>query len=131
MLVLSLVREEPRPDEVRVRMSTEDRTMQVAGAMRGVMGAGSWPWAVHTQPRPCVPSFSSLLRCARAERCYTRRSILVPAFACPVADVVRNAFEEVPVWAEHLPVSENAPLEARLDAVFGTEGLDAWASWCM
>ena len=68
MLVLSLVREEPRPDEVRVRMSTEDRTMQVAGAMRGVMGAGSWLWAVHTQPRPCVPSFSSLLRCARAER---------------------------------------------------------------
>ena len=53
------------------------------------------------------------------------------AFACPVADVVRNAFEEVPAGAEHLPVSENAPLKARLDAVFGTEGLDAWASWCM
>ena len=54
---------------------------------------------------------------------------LVPAYACPVADAVRNAFEEVPAWTEHL--SENAPLKARLDAVFGTAGLDAWASWCM
>ena len=24
--------------------------MQVAGAMLGAMGAGTWPWAVYTQP---------------------------------------------------------------------------------
>jgi hypothetical protein len=30
---------------------------------------------------------------------------------------------------EHL--SENALLEARLDAAFVTAGLDAWANWCM
>ena len=54
---------------------------------------------------------------------------LVPAYACPAADEVRDAFEAVPAWTAHL--SENAPLKARLDAVFGTAGLDAWASWCL
>jgi hypothetical protein len=82
--------------------------MQVAGAMLGAMGAAKGsPWAVYTQP-------SSI-------------DSLVPAYACPAADAVRNAFEDVPEWTAHL--SENAPLKARLDAVFGTAGLDAWASW--
>ena len=58
---------------------------------------------------------------------------LVPGYACPVADAVRNAFKEVPAWTEHLSKNqgENMLLKARLDAVFGTAGLDAWASWCM
>ncbi|KAH9017569.1 phosphoglycerate mutase-like protein, partial [Lactarius pseudohatsudake] len=100
----------PRPDEVWVRTSTEDRTMQVAGAMLAAMGAGTdagRPWAVYTQP-------SSI-------------DSLVPAYACPAANAVRDAFEAVPAWTAHL--QENAPLKARLDAVFGTAGLDAWASW--
>ena len=75
--------------------------------------------------RPCVPSFSP--QCVRAY--IPQIDSLVPAYACPVADAVRNAYEEVPAWTEHL--SENAPLKARLDAVFGTTGLDAWGSWCM
>jgi hypothetical protein len=41
---------------------------------------------------------------------------------------VRNAFQAVPAWTDHL--LGNASLKARLDAVFGTAGLDAWASWC-
>jgi hypothetical protein len=53
---------------------------------------------------------------------------LVPAYACPAADAVRNAFQAVPAWTDHL--NGNASLKARLDAVFGTAGLDAWASWC-
>ncbi|KAN0129956.1 phosphoglycerate mutase [Lactarius tabidus] len=97
----------PRSDEVWVRTSTEDRTMQVAGAMLGAMGAGTWPWAVYTQP-------SSI-------------DSLVPAYACPAADAVRDAFQDVPAWTEHL--RENAPLKERLDDVFGTAGLDEWACW--
>ena len=77
--------------------------------------------------RPCVPSVSS--HGVTRELIRPQIDSLVPAYACPVADAVRDAFEEVPAWTEHL--SENAPLKARLDAVFGTEGLDAWASWCM
>jgi 2-phosphoxylose phosphatase len=53
---------------------------------------------------------------------------LVPAYACPAANAVRNAFQAVPGWTDHL--RKNASLKARLDAVFGTAGLDAWASWC-
>ena len=53
---------------------------------------------------------------------------LVPAYACPAADAVRNAFQAVPAWTDHL--RGNASLKARLDAVFGTAGLNAWASWC-
>jgi hypothetical protein len=39
------------------------------------------------------------------------------------------AFQDVPAWTEHL--SENAALNVRLDAVFGTAGLDAWAISCL
>ncbi|KAI9431170.1 phosphoglycerate mutase-like protein [Lactarius indigo] len=87
----------PRQDEVWVRTSTEDRTMQVAGAMLAAMGAGTdaeRPWAVYTQP-------SSI-------------DSLVPAYACPAANGVRDAFEAVPAWTAHL--QENAALKARLDA---------------
>ncbi|KAH9966321.1 phosphoglycerate mutase-like protein [Lactifluus volemus] len=97
------------PSEIWVRTSTQDRTMQVAGAMLAAMDpqrAGQ-PWTVYTQPA----SIDSL----------------VPAYACPAANAVRNAFQAVPAWTDHL--LGNASLKARLDAVFGTAGLDAWASW--
>lgn len=42
---------------------------------------------------------------------------------------MREAFQAVPAWTDHL--EENASLKARLDTVFGTAGLDAWASWCV
>ncbi|KAH9976993.1 phosphoglycerate mutase-like protein [Russula compacta] len=95
--------------EIRVRTSTEDRTMQVAAMMLAAMdpSTAGQPWFVHTQPA----SIDSL----------------VPAYPCPTADAVRNAFQAVPAWTDHLQA--NAPLKARLDAVFGTAGLDAWASW--
>ncbi|KAH8988416.1 phosphoglycerate mutase-like protein [Lactarius akahatsu] len=99
----------PRPDEVWVRTSTEDRTMQVAGAMLAAMGAGNGRGASVGRVHAAVIDS------------------LVPAYACPTANAVRDAFEAVPAWTAHL--QENAPLKARLDAVFGTAGLDAWASW--
>src|SRR6266850_2479171 len=51
---------------------------------------------------------------------------MVPAYPCPVADAVRDAFQTVPAWTTHLKT--NASLKARLDEVFGTAGLDALAA---
>ena len=42
---------------------------------------------------------------------------------------MRKAFQAVPAWKDHLKA--NVSLKARLDAVFGTAGLDAWAGWCV
>ncbi|KAH9993436.1 phosphoglycerate mutase-like protein [Russula vinacea] len=97
------------PREIWVRTSTEDRTMQVAGAMLAAMDplVAGLPWPVYTQPA----SIDSL----------------VPAYACPAATSVREAFQAVPGWTDHLEA--NASLKDRLDAVFGTAGLDTWASW--
>jgi hypothetical protein len=53
---------------------------------------------------------------------------MVPAYSCPAANAVRDAFQAVPAWTTHLQT--NTSLKARLDEVFGTAGLDAWASWC-
>lgn len=53
---------------------------------------------------------------------------LVPGYSCPRADAIRNAYQSIPAWNEHL--QENADLKARLDAVFGTAGRGDWASWC-
>ena len=62
----------PRPDEVQVRTSTEDRTMQVAGAVLGAMGTGTWPWAAYTQPSSVYASLFPLPRELSADT--TRRS---------------------------------------------------------
>ncbi|KAI0277322.1 hypothetical protein BGY98DRAFT_980209 [Russula aff. rugulosa BPL654] len=42
---------------------------------------------------------------------------------------MRQAFQVVPALKNHLKA--NAYLKARLDAIFGTAGLDTWASWCV
>ena len=73
-----------------------------------------------------MPSASVSSNCVAYELIRPQIDSLLLAYACPVADAVRNAFEEVPAWTEHL--NESAPLKARLDAVFGTAGLNAWAS---
>ncbi|KAI0293662.1 phosphoglycerate mutase-like protein [Multifurca ochricompacta] len=99
------------PEEIWVRTSTEDRTMQVAGAMLAAMdplrAARGQPWAVHTQP-------SSI-------------DSLVPAYPCPAANSIRDAFQAVPAWTDHL--SSNVSLKARLDDAFGTADIGSWASW--
>ena len=100
--------------------------MQVAGAMLSAMGAERSPWAVYTQPSSVRPVPHPPLRAADP---HLQIDSLVPAYACPAANAVRDAFEAVPAWTAHL--SENASLKARLDAVFGTAGLDTWASWCL
>ena len=57
---------------------------------------------------------------AVGEQCTHNRRACVPSVSshCVARELIR-------------PQIENAPLKARLDAVFGTASLDAWASWCM
>ncbi|TFY78410.1 hypothetical protein EWM64_g5599 [Hericium alpestre] len=58
----------------------------------------------------------------------TQIDSLVPNYACPGAGAIRNAYQSVPAWTDHL--QQNAALKARLDATLGTAGLADWASWC-
>ena len=53
---------------------------------------------------------------------------LVPSYGCPAADDIRDAYQSVPAWTEHL--DQFADLQSRLGSITGTEGLDAWESWC-
>jgi hypothetical protein len=119
------------PTEIWVRTSTEDRTFQVAGAMLAAMQpcASGQPWKVHTQPASvCSSTVATEPNTYIVTATGTKKEIdsLVPAYACPTADAIRNAFQAVPAWT----TQTNASLNARLDAVFGTAALDAWASWC-
>ncbi|ETW79038.1 hypothetical protein HETIRDRAFT_323470 [Heterobasidion irregulare TC 32-1] len=95
--------------DIYVRTSVADRTFQVAsGFLFGMDPATvhkSWP--VFTEPS-VIDS-------------------LVPNYACPGADAIRDAYQSVPAWTDHL--QHNAGLKARLDATLGTAGLAAWASW--
>jgi 2-phosphoxylose phosphatase len=53
---------------------------------------------------------------------------LVPRYSCPRADSIRNAYQSVPAWTNHIAL--NQELHDRLDKILGTSGLGAWANWC-
>ncbi|EJF61411.1 phosphoglycerate mutase-like protein [Dichomitus squalens LYAD-421 SS1] len=92
-----------------VRTSVETRTMQVAGGFVAGMDPAfaSKTFPVTTQPSPI--------------------DSIPPNYPCNGANNVRNAFQSVPAWTDHL--QQNADLKARLDATLGTAGLADWASW--
>ncbi|KAF8484365.1 phosphoglycerate mutase-like protein [Gautieria morchelliformis] len=95
--------------DIWVRTTTEDRTYQVAGGMLYGMdnSVDNQPFKVHNEPA----SIDSL----------------VPSYPCPNADNIRNQYQSVPAWFDHL--NQNADLKARLDATVGTAGLSAWSVW--
>ncbi|KDQ50599.1 hypothetical protein JAAARDRAFT_41911 [Jaapia argillacea MUCL 33604] len=96
-------------EELYVRTSTETRTFQVAGGMLYGMDPSitGRSFRVHTQPAT-VDS-------------------LVPRYPCPAANDIRNAYQSVPVWTDHL--LQNQDLQSRLDDTLGTAGLSAWSAW--
>lgn len=53
---------------------------------------------------------------------------LPPDYSCPNADNIRDAYQSVPAWTDHL--EQFADLKSRLDATLGTAGLSAWSTWC-
>jgi hypothetical protein len=53
---------------------------------------------------------------------------LVPSYPCSKANAIRDAYQSVPAWTNHL--DDNRDLKARLDATLGTAGLQDWATWC-
>ncbi|RPD63478.1 phosphoglycerate mutase-like protein [Lentinus tigrinus ALCF2SS1-6] len=95
--------------DIFIRTSTETRTFQVAsGFLTGMdpaTTARSFP--VTTQPSPI--------------------DSIVPSYSCPAADAIRDAYQSVPAWTDHLDA--NADLKARLDATLGTANRSDWASW--
>ncbi|KAK7684387.1 hypothetical protein QCA50_012334 [Cerrena zonata] len=95
--------------DIFVRTSTETRTFQVAGGMLEGMDPSSKgkQFPVVTQPGNI--------------------DSIPPSYSCPNADAIRNQFQSVPAWTDHL--AQNASLKARLDETLGTGGLSAWATW--
>ncbi|KAI0071352.1 phosphoglycerate mutase-like protein [Panus rudis PR-1116 ss-1] len=95
--------------DIFVRTSSETRTFQVAGGMLTGMDASfankDFPVVNQASPIDSIP----------------------PSYSCPKANAIRDAYQSVPDWTNHL--QENAPLKARLDATLGTAGLSDWASW--
>ncbi|CAL1698559.1 unnamed protein product [Somion occarium] len=95
--------------DIFVRTSTATRTFQVAGGMLTGMDP-----ALARQSFPVVTQPGTI-------------DSIVPSYSCPKADAIRDAFQSVPAWTDHLEA--NASLKARLDATLGTTGLADWASW--
>jgi len=95
--------------DIFVRTSTETRTFQVAGGMLTGMDP-----EMPTKTFPVTTQPSTI-------------DSIVPNYPCSKANDIRNAYQSVPAWTDHLQA--NAPLKARLDATLGTAGLADWASW--
>ncbi|KAH8115072.1 phosphoglycerate mutase-like protein [Phellopilus nigrolimitatus] len=95
--------------DILIRTSTEPRTFQVAsGLLFGMDPATAYQtWPVTTQP--------------------DNIDSLPPNYSCDFASDVRDAYQSVPAWTDHLV--ENADLQDRLSAMLGTTGLSAWSSW--
>jgi hypothetical protein len=53
---------------------------------------------------------------------------IVPNYRCPTASLIRNAYQSVPAWTNHLETNQG--LQDRLDATLGTAGVSSWSSWC-
>ncbi|KAI0683289.1 phosphoglycerate mutase-like protein [Cytidiella melzeri] len=96
-------------NDIFVRTSVETRTMQVAS---GLLAGFDPSFATKTFPVTTQPS---------------PIDSIPPNYPCNTANNVRNAYQSVPAWTDHLQA--NADLKARLDSMLGTAGLADWASW--
>lgn len=98
-------------NDIYIRTSNSDRTYQVTGGLLYGMdpstAQSSVPFVVHTQP--------------------SNIDSLVPSYSCPKADALRNAYQSVPAWTDH--INANQDLQNRLDSILDTTGLGSWSSW--
>jgi len=97
------------PNDIYVRTGPNDRTNQVASALLAGM-----------QPSLANSEFAVFTEPATIDG-------LVPSYSCPGADAVRDAYQSVPAWTDHL--TEFADLRNRLETTTGTQGLSDWESW--
>jgi hypothetical protein len=116
-------------EDIHVRATTEVRTHQVAGGILFGMDPtiSKSPWPVYTQPEGVCNLCLCPCENVSSESSYQIDS-LVPNYPCPKANALRDAYQSVSAWVDHL--TQNADLKARLDATLGTRDLTAWASWC-
>lgn len=115
-------------DEIHIRTSTAPRTQQVASSFLSGMDSSSAhrSWPVYTQPDSVSQYVGHLF--LRTNRLAFKIDSLVPSYPCPAANAIRNNYQSVPAWTDHL--IENVDLKDRLDSILGTAGLEDWASWC-
>jgi hypothetical protein len=117
-------------DEILVRTSTELRTQHVAsGFLYGMDPAtAKTSFPVYAQPSNVRVSdvTSLLLLWLTPER--SQIDSIVPNYVCPKANNIRQAYQSVPAWTDHL--QQNADLMQRLGETLGTAGLESWESWC-
>lgn len=95
--------------DIFIRTSTETRTFQVAGGLLTGMDP-----AMATKTFPVTTQPSAI-------------DSIPPDYSCPNADNIRDAYQSVPAWTNHL--EENADLQNWLCETTGTTGLTAWTSW--
>ncbi|EIN05099.1 phosphoglycerate mutase-like protein [Punctularia strigosozonata HHB-11173 SS5] len=97
--------------DMYIRTSTEDRTQQVASGLLFGMDPNivksSKKWPLRTQP--------------------SNIDSLVPSYSCPAADAIRDAYQSVPAWTDHLVANQD--LADRLGNMLGTANMSAWTSW--
>ncbi|KAJ3529634.1 hypothetical protein NM688_g7829 [Phlebia brevispora] len=96
-------------NDIFVRTSVETRTMQVASALLVGMEPtlASKQFLVTTQPSPI--------------------DSIPPNYPCQKANDVRNAYQSVPAWTDHLEANQD--LQDRLTTMLGVVGNTAWTSW--
>jgi hypothetical protein len=117
------------PNDIWVRTSTEDRTYQVAGGILYGIDASLDQQVFKVHNEPATVNMDDLVYSAlSAHMSHHKIDSLVPSYSCPNADAIRNQYQSVPAWTDHL--NQNADLKARLDATLGTAGLSAWSVWC-
>jgi 2-phosphoxylose phosphatase len=52
---------------------------------------------------------------------------LAPDYSCPFADNIRDNYQNVPAWFEHL--NETLDFQANLSSILGVQGNSAWLTW--
>ncbi|KAH9929330.1 phosphoglycerate mutase-like protein [Fomitopsis serialis] len=96
-------------DDIFIRTSVADRTYQVAGGLLTGM-----------DPTMATKTFPVLTQPSAIDS-------IVPDYSCPNANSIRNAYQSVPAWNDHL--EESAGLQDRLCTMLGVTGNTAWTSW--
>ncbi|KAH9911777.1 phosphoglycerate mutase-like protein [Epithele typhae] len=96
-------------EDILVRTSAATRTFQVAGGLLFGM-----------DPNMAVKDFPVTTQPENIDS-------IPPSYPCPNADAIRNAYQSVPAWTDHL--QQNNDLRVRLGEALGTLGMNAWESW--
>jgi hypothetical protein len=114
--------------DILIRTSNEIRTQHVASGLLYGMDheMADRPFPVFAQPSSACPACFHSVGSIMILR--LQIDSLVPSYSCPKANAIRNDYQSVPAWTDHL--EQNADLMRRLGETLGTIGMDSWETWC-